>query len=213
MKIRLCKVVLGLLLGCLIGGSASAQGRVGTVDLRKIFENYWKKKEAEASLKDRETELLKDDKAMTDELKSAKEAYQTLLTDANNQALSSEEREKRKKSAEDKFKQVKQLEDNLGEFERTARARMKEQSERMRANLLNEIKAAVSSKAKAAGYSLVIDSAAESANATPVILYNNNESDITDTVLAQLNAGARPETPGSEDKKDQKKDEKKKSDK
>jgi hypothetical protein len=42
------------------------------------------------------------------------------------------------------------------------------------------------------------------------VLYSNNENDITDAVLAQLNAGAPAETPKSEEKTTGKKDEKKK---
>jgi hypothetical protein len=56
----------------------------------------------------------------------------------------------------------------------------------------------------------VFDTAAESANNTPVLLYSNNENDMTDAVLAQLNVGAPPETPKSEEKPAEKKDEKKK---
>ena len=44
----------------------------------------------------------------------------------------------------------------------------------------------------------------------PVFLYANNENDITDAVLAQLNAGAPAETPKTEEKTPEKKDEKKK---
>ena len=61
---------------------------------------------------------------------------------------------------------------------------------RMRDNILVEIKAAVTVKAKAAGYSLVIDAAAETANATTAVVYSSGENDLTDAVLKQLNAGA-----------------------
>ena len=60
----------------------------------------------------------------------------------------------------------------------------------MRENILTEIKAAVATQAKAAGYSLVIDAAAETANATTAVIYSNGENDLTDAVLKQLNAGA-----------------------
>jgi hypothetical protein len=50
-----------------------------------------------------------------DDLKKLQDEYQTLLGEANNQTLSIEEREKRKKSAEDKFKQIKQLQQKTNE--------------------------------------------------------------------------------------------------
>ena len=154
---------------------AWAQNRIATVDLRKIFDNYWKTKQADAALKDRQADLEKDHKTMLDDWKKTKEEYQTLLTDANNQTLSVEEREKRKKAAEDKFKQIKESEDTITQYERQARANLDEQRKRMRDRIVEEIRTAVNGKAKAAGYTLVFDTAAESANNTPVLLYSNNE--------------------------------------
>ena len=39
---------------------------------------------------------------------------------------------------------------------------------------------------------MVFDTAADSINQTPVILYSNGENDLTEAVLAQLNIGAPP---------------------
>ena len=210
MKNLLCKLVPGLLLASLLSGSAWAQGRIATVDLRKIFDNYWKTKQADAALKDRAADIEKDHKIMLDDWKKAKDEYQTLLTEANNQTLSLEEREKRKKSAEDKLKQIKDSEDAIAQYERQARTTLDEQRKRMRDSIVEEIRTAVNGRAKSAGYALVLDTVAESANNTPIVLYSNNENDMTDAVLAQLNAGAPPETPKPEEQTADKKDEKKK---
>jgi len=199
-----------LLMISLMSGPAWAQNRIATVDLRKIFDTYWKTKQADAALKDRQADLEKDDKSMRDDWKKAKDEYQTLLTDANNQTLSIEERDKRKKAAEDKFKQVKDSEDSIVQYERQARANIDEQRKRMRDRIVEEIRTAVNGKAKAAGFALVFDTAAESVNNTPVVLYSNNENDITDAVLAQLNAGAPADMLKLDEKPAGKKDEKKK---
>ena len=55
-----------------------------------------------------------------------------------------------------------------------------------------------------------IDTAAESANNTPVVLYSNNENDMTEAVLSQLNAGAPADAPKAQDQKADTKDDKKK---
>jgi len=57
------------------------------VNLRKIFEGYWKKKDAEAALKDRETDIQKEIKTMMSDYDKSKEDYQKLLTAANDQAV------------------------------------------------------------------------------------------------------------------------------
>ena len=209
------KIIPGLLLVSLLTGSACAQSRLATVDLRKVFDGYWKTKKADAQLKERAAEMEKEHKTMLDDWKKGKEEYSSLLGDANNQVLSPEERDKRKKAAEDKLKQLKETEDTIAQYERQARTTLDEQRKRMRDSILEEIKTALTAKAKSAGYSLVIDTASESANNTPVVLYTNNENDMTQTVLDQLNANAPQDLPNTEDqtsatKSDKKKDEKKK---
>ena len=210
MKRFLRNLVLALLLISFMGASAWAEGRIATVDLRKVFDNYWKTKRADAVLKDRAADIDKEDKSMREDWKKAKDEYQNLLTEANNQTLSLEEREKRKKSAEDKLKQLKESEEAITQYERQARTTIEEQRKRMRDGIVEEIRSAVNGKAKSAGYALVFDTMAESANNTPVVLYSNNENDMTEAILSHLNAGAPPETLKPDEKKPDKKDEKKK---
>jgi outer membrane protein len=209
MKSLLCKLLPALLLVCLMSGPALAQGRIATVDLRKLFDGYWKTKQADAVLKGQAADVEKELKTMLEELKKAKEDYQTLLTDANNTTFSLDEREKRKKSAEDKFKQIKESEDTITQYNRRARTTLDEQAKRMRASLVEDIRTIVKGKAAAAGYALVIDTAAEGANATPIVLYSSSENDISDAVIAQLNAGApSAENPKPEEEATGKKDKK-----
>ena len=165
-------------------------GKIGTVDMRKLFDGYWKTKQAEAALNDRKAELDKEDRGFIDDLKKAKDEYQKLLDGANDQAISSDERDKRKQAAADKYGQITDSETTITQFERQAQATLAEQSQRMRANILNEIKTAVAAKTKAAGYAMVFDIASETVNQTPIILYSSGENDLTSAVLAQLNAGA-----------------------
>jgi outer membrane protein len=210
MKSLLRKTVPALLLVSLMSTPVWGQGRLATIDMRKVFDNYWKTKQADAALKDRAADIEKEHKSMLDDWKKAKEDYQTLLTEANNQTLSLEERDKRKKSAEDKFKQIKDSEDAIQQYERQARTTLDEQKKRMRDSILEEIRTTISGKAKSAGYALVFDTVGESINNTPIVLYSNNENDITEAVLSQLNAGAPAETPKTQDQKADTKDDKKK---
>ncbi len=200
MRYLLTRIIPALLLLSFLGSSAMAQSRIGTVDVKKVFEGYWKKKQAEAQLKDRQADMEKEDKNMLDDYRKMKDDYQGLLTSASDQAASSEERDKRKKAAEDKLKQVKDLEDTIRQYETQARNTLLDQSQRTRAKIIDEIRNVVSARAKAAGFSLVIDTAAESANATPVVLFTNNENDITDVVLKDLNAAAPADALKTDDK-------------
>jgi Skp family chaperone for outer membrane proteins len=169
---------------------ALAQTKIGTVDLRKLFDGYWKKKQAEAALLDRKAQLDTDDKSMRDDLKKGGEEYQKLMEQANDQALSADQRDKRKQAAADKLKQLQESKAAIDQFERQSQVTLSDQLQRMRDNILVEIKAAVAAKAKAAGYLLVIDAEPEIANGTAAVVYSSGENDLTDAVLKQLNAGA-----------------------
>ncbi len=215
MKNLLRGIVPALLLVTVLSGSAFAQARIGTVDLRKVFDGYWKTKKADAALKDRAADMEKEHKSMLEDWKKAKEEYQTFLSDANNQALSPDERDKRKKSAEDKLKQIKDTEETIQQYERQARVTLDEQKRRMRDSLVDEIRNALNGMVRSAGYSLILDTAAESVNGTPVVIFNNGDNDVTEKLLAQLNTTAPVEATASDSSKtnsaaDKKKDEKKK---
>ena len=58
MKSLLRKIIPGLLLMSLLSSSVCAQGRLATVDLRKVFEGYWKTKKADAQLKERGADVI-----------------------------------------------------------------------------------------------------------------------------------------------------------
>src|SRR6476646_11443698 len=103
-------IAVTILIGLLSGGSAMAQKRIATIELRKVFDGYWKKKQAEVALKERQGDIEKEDRNMVDDYKKAKEEYQSLLTSANDQAVSSDERDKRKNAAEEKLRRMKEME-------------------------------------------------------------------------------------------------------
>ena len=92
---------------------------------------------------------------------------------------------KRKTAASDKEKELVSGKTSLDQFQRQADAQLSDQSQRMRSNLLTEIQKAVADKAKAGGYTLVVNS-----DANEAFLYVSPDTDITDAVLAELNAGA-----------------------
>jgi outer membrane protein len=194
MKKSLTAILSVLALVLVLGATpAFAQGRIATVDLKKLFDNYWKTKQADTALKARGADLEKEFKSMMDDYNKGKEEYKTLTASATDPAISDTERERKKKDAEEKLTSLKQQEDAITKFQNQARTTIDEQRRRMRDNILVEIRKVVDGKAKVAGYLMVVDIAAESINNTPVVLYNTGETDITDAVLSQLNAGAPAE--------------------
>ena len=193
-----------ILLLCLFASPLLAQPRIAVVDLRKIFDEYYKTKAADAQLKDNATELAKESKSYMEQYQKMTDEYKKLLDEANNQAVSSDERDKRKKAAETKLLEIKELETTVRQFEKTASTTLEERKRQMREKILGEIKATINAKVKAAGYTMVLNTASEDMNQTPMVIYHNGENDLTAEILTQLNAKA-PLEPRSEDPKGTKK--------
>ncbi|MGA2864060.1 MAG: OmpH family outer membrane protein [Verrucomicrobiota bacterium] len=210
MRSFLSKVLAGLLLVWLLGSSAWAQGRIATVDTHKLLVDYYRAKQARAALDENKAEVEKEHANMVNDLKKLKEDYETTLASASDQIVSPEERDKRKKLAEDKLKRVKESEDGLGAYERSAQSRYEEQARRVQVRLSEEIRSVLEAKAKSAGCALVLDVAGLGANGSPIILYSNNENDLTQVILDELNAAAPPEALKTPEKPPAKKAEKKK---
>ncbi len=197
MKNLLRKWAPALLLFSLLGGPAWAQSKLATIDLKKVFDGYWKTKQASASLEEQKQDIQKEINNMADDFNQKKQDYQTLLNSIDDQNISVTERDKRKKTAEGKLKDLRDLQDSATQYERQASARLSDQTDRMRSNILSEIRTVVSAKAKAAGFSLVIDTASRSGDGMPVFLYTNHENDLTDAVLMELNRTAPAALPKS----------------
>ena len=190
-------ILPAVLLLAFFGGSALAQTKVATVDLQKLFVNYYKTKLAQAAILDRVNQLTKDDNGMKDDLKKASDDYQQLLAQANDQAISADERDRSKQSAAEKLKQLEERRTTIDQYERQAQATLNEQRQHMSEKIRADIQAAVNARAKAGGYTIVLNTAAEgislgAANISvpSAVIYSTSEIDLTADVLKQLNAGA-----------------------
>jgi outer membrane protein len=177
------------------GVPAFGQSKIATVDLKKLFENYYKTKLATAAVQQRADQLDKEYASMAADLKKRNDDYTTMEGLANDQAVSQDERDKRRQAANDELKQLQDSKAAIDQFERQAQIQISDQRQRMRDNILEEIKKSVAEKAKAAGDSIVFDTAAETVNGTPTVLFAAGDNDLTDDVLKELNATAPPDLP------------------
>jgi Skp family chaperone for outer membrane proteins len=196
------KKTILILVSCLaLSLSASADQKIATIDLRKVFDKYWRTIQADANLKGEAGELEKESKAMIEQLRKNEEKYRKLVEGANDQSLSQSERDKRKKEAENELLGLREGEAKIKQYDNTARTTLAEKQRRMRDNILQEIRETVKARVKTGGYTLVVDTAAETMNGTPIVLYSAGTDDLTDSVLSTLNINAPPPPAGKTDAK------------
>ena len=195
------RLLLALGLATLLQFSAgAAEQKIAIIDLQGVFTNYFKTRIADAAIRDEAGALDKDRKALTDQYQKLTEDYKKALDDASNQAISADERDKRKKTAEGKLIDINDLEQQIKQFDRTARGNLEEKQRMAREKILVQIKSVVATKAQAGKYTLVLDTAGEGLSRTSVVFYNNGENDITAEVLKALNADAPADLPKADKK-------------
>jgi len=208
MKKSFCS--LGLLLAVTLGtATAFAQPKIATIDLEKTFDRYYKTKQADVVLKERGADFEKTYKGYLEDYEKANEEYKKLLDSANDQAVSADERDRRKKLAEGKLLELRQSEQQIRKFASESQDALGKEKIRKRDTILRELTDVITRKAKAANYTLVVDIAAKTINNTPVVLFANGENDLTEDILREVNANAPPELLKPTGAKDEKKDDSK----
>jgi len=206
MKRNLLSALGALLITIAFSSTAVAQTKVAIIDLKKVFDGYYKTKQADTQLKERAGDFDKARRGLIDDYQKANDEYKKVAEAANDPALGGDERGKKKADAEKKLNEIKELETSIRQFDGQSKQTLAEQQRRMRDNVLRDIRDVISEISKASSYSLVMDTAAESINQVPIILFNNGENDISDAVLVKLNANMPADAlKPKEEKKDDKK--------
>jgi outer membrane protein len=200
MKKIMKKVVLAAVVSSIVlcGTMARADMKIATVDLRKIFDNYYKTKQADEILKKEAEDVQKDRKDMIEKYKNLEADWKKLIDRANDQAISSEERDKAKQQAEKRLVELRETEQAVNDYDRVAQQKLFEKKKLKWDAIVGEIRQVVNAKSKSAGYNLVIDVSGDTMNNTPMVLYTDGQSDVTDMILKELNATAPVTAPKSE---------------
>jgi len=182
----------------LLASSSSSDAqtqKIAVVHLQKVFDGYWKTRQANLNLKERASELDNRRKEMIDDHKNANEDYKKLLGSANDKAVSLTEQDRRKANAEAKLREIREIEESIKQFDRSARAQIGEQQRNLRDKLVGEIREALGVMAKAQGFNGVFDSSAPlppapGVKTTPFLLFEDGLPNLTEALVKQMNASA-----------------------
>lgn len=194
MKLILSALLLAASVATLV--PAQAQTKIGVVDLQKVFDGYWRTKQAAAQLQERTGDFAKARSGLIEDYTKSNEELRQANEAANDPKLTAEEREQRMKDVERRLQDVREQENSIRTFDQNARQALGEQQGRMRESVLRDIKGVLDEKAKKRGFDLVFDLAATTLNRTTVIMYQTlagTEADLTEEVLKEINANAPPE--------------------
>jgi len=167
MNIRMTAVVVAVLFACGTFAGVSAVSakelKMAYVDLAKIFDEYKKTKDAEASLAAKAKGKEDERKGMVDDLRKMKDE-QSLLSE---------------KAKADKQKLIDDKIRILQEFDMKTRDELVKERNDMLGGILKDIESLVTAYAKEQGYDLILNSR--------MLLYGNEQIDLTNEIMTRLN--------------------------
>jgi len=185
------------------------QLKIASVDMEKLFKEYYKTKKAEVELKDRHTAYQKDVNDFRSQLQKMSEDAKKLKEEAENPAYADEKRSEKRKEFEVKVTAMRLKDQEATDFVKNRQQELMEREKSVKNTIVEEISKVVQDKAKRDGYSIVIDRTGQTFNGISPFIFVQDSLDITADVIKTLNAGTpatttTPTTPGSKDTKDTK---------
>ena len=201
-------LILTLVAAVLSSAAASAQNiKVGTVDMKKVFESYYKTKEAEAKINESRNSAKKDLEDRMDGAKKVLDEVKKIDEELQKPELSKESKEQKAKLRSEKATDLQGMDKEIREFQQQREKQLQEQSVRMRAGIVDDINKVVSDRVKAESYDIVLDKSGPSLNGVPIVLFSRDTYEFTDAVVTALNKNKvkeptpEPKTGGDKPKK------------
>ena len=192
MKLNHIFPVAAFVLGSLaFSPMAQAQGsmKIGTLDMKLVFDSYYKTKEAEGKINEARNQAKKELDERLETFNKAQADARKLNEEANKPELTEKAKAEKAKVLNEKLQALGTLQREIQEFQQTRERQLSEQSVRSRNTLLEEINVVVATKIKAAGYDLVLDKSGQSLNAVGVVVFSKDTMDFTADVVSEINAG------------------------
>lgn len=180
-----------------LGFSANAQDKlsVGIVDMKRIFQEYGKTKDAEKDINEQKAKAKQELEERTAKYKELLEQFSELSGQVKDDALSPELREQKRKEATDKGQQAKSLERQIQDFRLRREKQLQEQVVRMRKTILDEIQGLVEEESKAKNYDMVFDKSGVSMNGVPFLMHSRDANDFSTLIIERLNKEAGTKAP------------------
>ena len=184
---------------------ASAEAKIGVVNVTKVFDDYVKSKTANKQLRVRRQ---KDQNYLNVLVKTLKD-LQEGQTKLNEELLQEKLEEKRKGEVESELDQKRvqiTVQSNLVRSHvRQANQRINKMANKVRADILATITAEVEKVGKEQKFVYIFDISGRSSTNVPPLLFQNCPNDLTEVVTKRLNDAAGKTTKATPPKKDEKK--------
>jgi outer membrane protein len=187
-KLRITLLTTLFLLGS--AGLANAQVKFGTVDMNKVFSEYYKTKDAQAKYAEAEKAANDDLNGRVEVLKKSMQEISQINSEIEKPELSKEARDAKQKDQQAKVAAARTLDREIADFRTAKQKSLQDQFLRMRKDIVEDIMKTVNDLVKAKAYDIVFDKSGLSAGAVPVVLFSRDDLDFSQDVITALNKTA-----------------------
>ena len=199
MKKHLIIPLLSFVLSLAFAGTACAELKVGTVDMKKIFESYWKTKDAETTMSATRATLKRDLDERMEKRKELQDSIEKLNEEIKKPELAQATAQKKAKERDDKIGEWQIMTRDLTQYQQEKEKQLADQTLRIRNNIVEEILKVVKEKTDSENYDLVFDTSGNSINNVPVVISAKAIYDFTKEIVEKLNA-TRPKSTAEPEK-------------
>jgi outer membrane protein len=188
-------------LAFILGSSqdASAQTSIGTVDMKVIFEKYWRTKEAETKMNEVRATIKRELDERAQKRKDLEGEAAKLQDDLKKPEISEAKKKSLVGELQKKSGEYNEVMKDLQAFTQEKEKALLDQTTRIRNGIVDDIKKVISDIVKTEGYDLVFDVSGQSINQVPVVLHAKESYNFTQKVIDKLNAD-RPKGGAVEEK-------------
>jgi len=187
MKTAVKTIALVFLLSSIQAWAQAVPQKIGTINLQKVYTDYWKTKKADEAIKRKALDKKKVAEGIEKDLRDLDDRIRKAQKNLQDPALNAAERDRRQKQQQKMINEARETAQALQQYNRATQTELqKEQTDTIK-KLMDEVREVVSSIAKTKAYSLVIDSSAKTGPGL-VLVFTDGKDDLTASAQAQLEA-------------------------
>ncbi|NLE42068.1 MAG: OmpH family outer membrane protein [Lentisphaerae bacterium] len=167
--------------------TASAEIKIATVDMETVILSHPQSEENKANLVKLQKEFEAERDVKRQKIQDLYKQLETIAKEADNEALSEQERKKKFNAGRDLGQTIKEEERALRTLVDDLQRRLQEKELLLFGNVMSDVKFAINGLVKSGAYDLILDASAFRPGApVPIVMYANPKLDVTDAVIQAI---------------------------
>ena len=180
--------ILGFAFAASLSTLMAQQPVVLTVDVARAATEYYKVQEFAEEMKTTQEQGREKIGEMNEEGQALMQEYQELVEQAGSDILTTEAREEATEDAKAKAAEIQQKQAEIEQFVNNMQRSIEARNRTQMSLYTKDIKDVIDTIAEEKGATLVFDLSGASRNGMPTVIYSSSSYEITDDVIARINA-------------------------